>query len=98
MNRQQSKDTQKMLEAIREDIRRMGPDGTSCSRPSMGCEVDYSLCGVCGKPAPCDHVNKLTREQAEIVRSFTGVFLTGMTPCPQEFMDVINKNMDELLA
>ena len=28
MNRQQSKDTQKMLEAIREDIRRMGPDGT----------------------------------------------------------------------
>jgi len=98
MNRQQSKDTQKMLEAIREDIRRMGPDGTSCSRPSMGCEVDYSLCGVCGKPAPCDHVNKLTREQAEIVRSFTGVFLSHMHECPPKYLDVLNRRWTEMLG
>jgi len=89
---------EQQLNEFREDLRQMGPDGTTKTRPSMGCEVDISKCSVCGMAVPCAHTNQVTPEQAEIIRKFTGIFMGDMLPCPPKYMDVINKNMEELLA
>lgn len=89
---------EQQLAEFREDIRQMGPDGTTKTRPSMGCKVEYSLCSVCGKyVGSCGHLlPKMGWEK--MLRKLEGELFEMSEPCPPKYMDVINKNMEELLA
>ena len=89
---------EQQLAEFREDLRRMGPDGTTKTTYSMGCEVYISKCSVCGMAVPCAHTNQVTPEQAKIIREFAGVFVSHMCTFPPKYMDVVNKNMKELLG
>ena len=131
---------EQQLAEFREDLRRMGPDGTEPTY-SMGCQINEALCSVCGKSSSeCPHISPpqeccdpsglrsvewlrhrdslrdeevmreyeihknlisrmaLSEKQSEIITNFESSVLMGMHSCPPEFLEVMNENLEDILA
>lgn len=85
------KSKEKQLEELREDLRRMGPDGTEPTY-SMGCQINEAKCSVCGKSSSeCPTLFPPLRDKESL-----GEYLKRLYPEAGDFVACPNTASDHI--